>query len=555
MENLRNTFYIRKFTNRLERTVARFPVTILTCIALALTLPSVNEEIYWLTALGCIGISLTVSVFCEGRVKQWVNWLISLGTVGVWLALFIARGSVNSTGRMAELLAFNCLFFVAFFTILFTKRQPDDRHFWNYCRKIFSSGSVALTFALVLLAGLGLAYIFLISLADSYSSDIFEYIACGCLFFIFPTITFCYIPERNELEDNSLTFSKMLKIFTQYCFLPLLALYFFILYFYLLFIIVSWDLPKGTIVYMVSASILFYLLLLLFSYPAYMEGENHLWKFVARYGALIALPLVGLMSVSIGYRIAQYGITIKRCYVVALNLWFYGILLYLFFTKSRRIKWIPISFAVILLVISIGPWSIANSTFRHISHSFVSICEKEHLLKDGKLVYDRVEKYKIAHTHDKTPTTLVTQYNYLLRNFEESEREKVFKGHSKENFAILDSVYWRGDSNGGEVCPEVKDITNNKALEEYDISDYQHFAIGNTWEMKDNSAICTTRSGKRFAIPDSVIVNMCKANGADLSYRTDDFLLIMQDISFTVPPAHKGPTLENFKSGDFVVFY
>lgn len=554
MKKLRNTFSISRLADRLECAIARFPLTILACIALTLTIPSVNEEIYWLAALGCVGISLTVSVFCEDRVKQWVNWLISLGAVVLWLALFLARGTANSTGRIAELLAFNSLFFVAFFTILFTQRQPDDRHFWNYCRKILSYGAIALTFALVLLTGLGLAYIFLISLNDSYSSNIFEYIASGCIFFVFPTMTLCYIPERSQLQDNSLNFSKLLKIFTQYCFLPLLALYFFILYFYLLFIIVSWDLPKGTIVYMVSASVLFYLLLLFLSYPAYMGEENRIWKFVAHYGALLALPLVALMSVCIGYRIAQYGITIMRCYVVALNLWFYGILLYLFFTKSRKIKWIPISFAVILLAVSVGPWSIANSTFRHISRSLVSICEKEHLLKDGKLVADKVNEYELAHRHE-VPTPLLTQYKYLRSNFEESECENVFESHSEENFDILDSIYWWRSADGREFFPEVETIINDRSFDQYDISDYQHFAVGHTWTEEDGSAIFTTNSGKRFAIPDSVIVNMYKTRGADLSYQTDDFLIIMQDMMFTGKSAKKDPTFQDLEGGSWMVFY
>lgn len=44
MKKLRNTFSISRFADRLECAIARFPLTILACIALTLTIPSVNEE-------------------------------------------------------------------------------------------------------------------------------------------------------------------------------------------------------------------------------------------------------------------------------------------------------------------------------------------------------------------------------------------------------------------------------------------------------------------------------------------------------------------------------
>jgi hypothetical protein len=44
------------------------------------------------------------------------------------------------------------------------------------------------------------------------------------------------------------------------------------------------------------------------------------------------------------------------------NLWFYGIYAHIFITKAQRIKWILVSAAAMILLTSVGPWSIPNVT-------------------------------------------------------------------------------------------------------------------------------------------------------------------------------------------------
>jgi hypothetical protein len=89
------------------------------------------------------------------------------------------------------------------------------------------------------------------------------------------------------------------------------------------------------------------------------------------------------MTIGILRRISDYGITIHRGYVLLLNIWFYGIYIYIFIRKAESIKWIPISFAAIALFFSIGFWSIPNVT----KHILIAELSSE---KDEKKIRDKM---------------------------------------------------------------------------------------------------------------------------------------------------------------------
>ncbi len=81
------------------------------------------------------------------------------------------------------------------------------------------------------------------------------------------------------------------------------------------------------------------------------------------------LPLLVLMSVAVGYRIGEYGLTASRLYVVTFNIWCYCVFLYLGLSDRRRLNGVALSFAVIFLATSILPWAnyvnISNMMMRH----------------------------------------------------------------------------------------------------------------------------------------------------------------------------------------------
>ncbi len=70
---------------------------------------------------------------------------------------------------------------------------------------------------------------------------------------------------------------------------------------------------------------------------------------------MIVVPLLVLMTVGIARRISDYGFTVNRAYILLLNLWFYGVYIYLFAVRGRHVKWILISAVVVAFVSRVAP--------------------------------------------------------------------------------------------------------------------------------------------------------------------------------------------------------
>jgi hypothetical protein len=134
----------------------------------------------------------------------------------------------------------------------------------------------------------------------------------------------------------------------RWLFLPLLILYLFTLYIYLFRILFQWELPEGEVSVLVAVSMGIMLSVVFVMGP---RGRIFPW---------LMLPLLVLMSVGIIRRISDYGVTVDRVYLALFNLWCYGVCLYLGITACRRFRWVPLSFALLLLLSSIGPWNVSR---------------------------------------------------------------------------------------------------------------------------------------------------------------------------------------------------
>jgi len=152
------------------------------------------------------------------------------------------------------------------------------------------------------------------------------------------------------------------------------------------------------------------------------------------------------MSIGIFRRIGDYGITINRCYILLLNIWFYGIYIYLFLTKSQHIKWILMSLVGIALISSIGFWSVANTV------------EKYSLTKDeNTMLYNGI-----------TETIEIEKGKYLsFNNVLENEAYTIAEGF--DTFISID--YYNSYSDNKKVqysvkngAFEIKIVQNNRVF-------------------------------------------------------------------------------------------
>lgn len=206
-------------------------------------------------------------------------------------------------------------------------------------------------------------------------------------------------------------------------FLPVLLIYMLVLMVYLMKIVFQWELPNGTVTYMVSAMMIQLVAVWILVYPSLHQPERK-WEGLMRYLPLVCLPLVALMSVGLYRRFSDYGITISRVYAVALNVWFYLLILVLTL-RTRQGKPLTVVLATLaiglILLTSIPYINARDYTHRHI------VRDINELLTDS--VSGEVRQFDQFRSLDEWLQTLpedhgqalASKWNYLLDTFGEND--------------------------------------------------------------------------------------------------------------------------------------
>ena len=362
-------FSFNTVIEKLSLVAKRFPVSILLTIGVSVLLFMLINGDYedipfrlWLFYSIGIPVGIATVLGAEDFFNNLKTCAISLITVLLWsvYCFFLPDKVEDSIGQIIEIIVISASAFFAIFFISFLKKDTD-KSFWNFTAQTFFQMVLSQIFGSLLFGGLSLAMLAINGLFDvSLGEKMYANLAVVCLA-LFPMIYFlANIPDKIKKHNNEIFYHKTLKILALYILTPILAVYAIILYAYLFKIILTWELPNGWISWLVSILALGGLLVITLLYPVRVQGGNKAVAFLSRWLGLLILPLLVLMTIGIFRRIGDYGITINRCYILLLNLWFYGIYLYLFLTKSKHIKWILMSFVGIALITSIGPWSVAN---------------------------------------------------------------------------------------------------------------------------------------------------------------------------------------------------
>lgn len=262
--------------------------------------------------------------------------------------------------------------------------------FWNYNKILFTRLWTAAFFSGILFSGLALALLsmkllFDIDFNEKLYAEIFVVIAG-----LFNTWFFVSgIPDDFEKLDEEIEYPKGLKIFAQYILLPLLILYFVILYFYGGKILILWDWPKGIVSYLIICVSVLGILTFLLLYPFSNENEDSWIKKMSKSFYLILLPLLVILFIAILMRMDDYGITVNRYIVLFLGIWLTTVCVFTLLFKSS-IKFIPTSLALMLLLISFGPWGIFSVSERAQVNRLKNILEKAKIIKENKIVNESI---------------------------------------------------------------------------------------------------------------------------------------------------------------------
>ncbi len=294
--------------------------------------------------------------------------------------------------------------------------------FWNYNYFLFIRFTTAVFFSGVLYIGIVMAIGLMILLFEfEFSETLFVKI-----FFsiggIFNTWFFLAgIPDDFEALEKGAYYPKELKVFNQYILLPLLCIYILILTIYAAKILISGVWPKGIVSYMVIAVSVLGIFTLLLMYPFAKQKQNKWINGFSKAYYVILIPLVGLLFYAIYVRVADYGITINRYLIILIGIWLFITSIHQIISKNN-IKFIPMSLAVLLILILFGPWSMFTISEQSQFSRLKSILERNKLLENGKIINE---------------TALLNMENYSLNNFEHPNDSLINNEDVKELKSIV----------------------------------------------------------------------------------------------------------------------
>ncbi len=258
--------------------------------------------------------------------------------------------------------------------------------FWQFNKTLFLRMVTSLIFTMVLFAGLAIAL--------AAVENLFEIPVPGerygqlwiVLIGMFNTWFFLAgIPDALDSLDEITDYPKVLKIFTQFVLLPLVAVYLVILISYSGKIVIAWSWPYGWVSRLIlgfSAAGMFSLLLL---HPVRDREGNQWMRTVSRWFYIVLAPLLVLYFLAVMQRLSDYGITEGRYVAIVTGAWLSAMVIYFLFSRGQNIKAIPLTLCTLAFLSAVGPWSAFSISEGSQVNRLRSLLEKNGMLRSGKI--------------------------------------------------------------------------------------------------------------------------------------------------------------------------
>lgn len=274
--------------------------------------------------------------------------------------------------------------FLAMFIAPFINKHSDTQEIWVFNYRIWTHIFITILSAIFLYLGLAaiiasLDFLFGVKFYHDIYQDIWFVVAT----LFSPIVAMAGIPR--QFDERATTFPKFLRIILSYIVIPLLLIYAVILYGYMAKIIITWELPKGGVAYLVSGFGCLGVIIYLASYPLHQTSriialyKQHFFK-------VLMIPLL-LLAAGIYTRIHDYGITEERYAVVLCLLWLFLVSGVALAQKSKLVpKIIFISLIVFLIAASFGPWGATYLSANSQIFRLETVLKKNGALASGVLV-------------------------------------------------------------------------------------------------------------------------------------------------------------------------
>ncbi len=385
----------RNLLSGLLRAPLRFPVPLGCAVSWAVSMIALEHRLYFVDKptlhriqvfliLGLF-LSLSVKLFAESRNWSIVRWLpLTAGALGL-LALIVFLGPQTRDAYDSPAFLFMGPALILLMIVSpFLRRGAENRLIWDFNFKSWTSAAFGLLVALVIAFGTVAALAALEELFRlNISGKIYFDVWIVCLSVIWPWQTLAGVPGGFGAAKEEYC-PRWATYLIGWMLVPLALLYLALLYAFAAKIAVQWSLPEGQIGWLVAGFAGFGLAVWHAAHPLRETGTRLVRLYVRFFHPALFVP-IALLAVGISARVADYGITENRYGLMVLTLWLAGIAVHGVIVRAPRLNVAPISFAVLLILGSFGPWG-ASSVSLHSQLARLDVLLVEAgVLRGGKL--------------------------------------------------------------------------------------------------------------------------------------------------------------------------
>jgi hypothetical protein len=368
---------IRRLIDSLQTSVKRFPETIILALGVVVVGVMMNHLDYQQTLqmeklnkyllMFILGVPLmTAGVLFSERMH--FSRILRLSVDGIIAAFLVVYyvfipEEIGSEFMIRYMLLLTSGFLAFTLVPFFINRENYSR----YVLKLLTNFFITFLFSFVLYLGIN-AIIFTIEQLFELNIDndihLDTFIIIAGLFAV--THYLGHVPDVEEGVSEEY-YPPVLRVLFIYIIVPLLSVYTVILYAYFVRLILQREFPINMLGHLVVWYGLISVIILFFI-NRIRTSNAFIEKFYNWFPIIILIPL-GMLFAAIISRIADFGITPARYFVLISGLWIFGSMIYLRFSKYFRSSIIVVAAIFVLLVSGYGPQSafglsLANQTTR-----------------------------------------------------------------------------------------------------------------------------------------------------------------------------------------------